>query len=92
MNNRLDDKLIMQDCISTLKDTAGLYNISAQEAATKSLKNEYLNVHRKLQEEISMVFDEMSKKGWYQVQTADQQTINSLKTTISNVESSIGVR
>ena len=85
----LDDKLILQDCLASLKDTASLYNVSAQECANKQLKGEYLNLHRKVQDNITKVFDEMSKKGWYPVTPADTQTMNSVKTTASQIQSSI---
>ena len=91
MNKNLDDRLILQDCLSSLKDTASLYNVSAQEAANKQLKDQYLDIHRKTQNNITQVFDEMNKKGWYNVTPADQQTINSTKTVATTIQSSMGM-
>lgn len=86
MTPSLNDKLMLQDCLTSLKETSSLYNVSAQESANKQLKDEYLNIHRKVQENITKVFDTMNSKGWYQVKPADQQSIEMAKNTANTVE------
>jgi spore coat protein CotF len=88
INNAWDDKIILQDCLTSLKDTASLYNMSAIESANKTLKGEFLTLHKKVQDNITQVFDEMSKKGWYPVTPSDAKSINEVKTTVDTIHSS----
>ena len=73
------DKELLSDCLTSQKMITGTYNNFANECACDNLRIEFLNI---LQQEHKMqadVFNELQKRGWYQVQQADMQQINQTK-------------
>ncbi|MDD6262263.1 MAG: spore coat protein [Clostridiales bacterium] len=72
----MDDKLIMEDILTTVKSAADLYLHGTIESGT-------VNVHRtfdrKLSETLQMqneIYSKMSQKGWYSEEQAQQQKID----------------
>lgn len=75
----MTEKDILQDCLSSEKYTTTNYNIWAGECVCEQLRSAFLNIlddEHRIQADI---FNEMSSKGWYQVQPADQQQIQQVK-------------
>ncbi len=89
MNNYvLDDKEMMSDSIASQKMISSSYNTFANECTNIQLRNDFLNI---LKEEHDIQFDlfnEMSRRGWYQVAPTDQSKIDQAKTKYTNIQNS----
>ncbi len=75
----MTEKDILQDCLSSEKYTTSSYNTFAGECVSEQLRSAFLNIlddEHRIQADI---FNEMSSKGWYQVQPADQQQVQQVK-------------
>lgn len=73
----------MTDLLSTQKFLTGAYNSYYCEAATGTVKNclsSILQDEHRIQEEI---FNEMSNRGWYPLEKAEEAKINSAKQKFS---------
>lgn len=82
---KMTEKELMTDLLSSEKFLTGVYNTYCCEAATSTVKSALMSllqdVHR-MQEEI---FGEMSKRGWYQLEKAEEQKLNSEKQKFSQM-------
>lgn len=77
--NNYNDKDMMTDALSTQKFLADNYNSFASEAASPAFKADMMNI---LSEEHQMsfeIFGEMQKRGWYNVEQAEQCKIDKAK-------------
>ncbi len=71
----LSEKDMLNDFLASQKQIAASYNTFAGECVNPQLRNTFLNI---LDEEHSIqaeLFSDMTAKGWYQVEQADQQKI-----------------
>ena len=75
----MDDKLIMEDILTTMKSAADLYMHG-------TLESETVNIHqafdKKLCETLQMqneIYTKMSQRGWYAMEQAEQQKIMKVK-------------
>lgn len=87
MNAAFGDKEILRDLLSSQKEVTGSYNIAAGECAAVGLQNEFLTLlgeEHQIQHEL---FTEMSKRGWYPTQPAEQQKITQAKEQFQNTNS-----
>ena len=78
-NTQMQAREIMDDVLSTEKMLTGNYNTFANECATPAIREEFMSI---LNEEHQMqmeIFDEMSKRGWYSPEAAEQQKISQAK-------------
>jgi len=78
-NAQMQDKELMMDVLSSQKLMTGNYSTFANECATKSIRDDMLNIlqdEHKIQAEI---YGEMSERGWYQTQPAEAKKISQLK-------------
>lgn len=78
-NAKMGDKECMQDALTSQKFITGEYNTYVNEAATPEVKNTLLNI---LAEEHRMqgeVFTEMSNRGWYKTEPAEEQKLQQEK-------------
>lgn len=82
---KMTEKELMTDLLSSEKFLTGVYNTYCCEAATSNVKSTLMSllqdVHR-MQEEI---FGEMSSRGWYQLEKAEEQKLNSEKQKFSQM-------
>ncbi len=82
---KMTEKELMTDLLSSEKFLTGVYNTYCCEAATSTVKSTLMSllqdVHR-MQEEI---FGEMSSRGWYQLEKAEEQKLNSEKQKFSQM-------
>lgn len=79
----MTEKDILQDCLSSEKYTTTSYNTYAGECVSEQLRSAFLNIlddEHRIQADI---FNEMSSKGWYAVQPADQQQLQQVKQKFS---------
>lgn len=87
INATFGDKEILQDLLSSQKEITGIYNTAAGECAAVGLQNDMLTIlgeEHKIQHEI---FTEMSKRGWYPTEPAEQQKINQAREKFQNTNS-----
>jgi len=81
--NMMTEKEILQDCLSSQKFAASNYNTFAGECVCEQLRNAFLNIlddEHRIQADI---FNDMSSKGWYPTQPADQQQLQQVKQKFS---------
>jgi len=75
----MTEKEILQDCLSSQKFTTSNLNIWAGECVCEQLRSAFLNIlddEHRIQADI---FNDMSAKGWYPTQPADQQQLQQVK-------------
>ena len=75
----MDDKSLMEDILLLEKGVCDLYMHGTIEASTDNVHKAFCSA---LNEALSMqdsIYDEMSAKGWYPVEQAEQQKIDSVK-------------
>ena len=75
----LNDREMLTDALSSEKFMTENYNQYANECASPSLMNEFMNLLSEEHQIQHEVFTELQKRGWYQVQQADMQQINQTK-------------
>ncbi|MBQ7335247.1 MAG: spore coat protein [Clostridia bacterium] len=78
-NVSMNDEEKLTDLLSTQKFLTGVYNTYCCEAATVAVKNclnSILEDEHRIHEEI---FNEMTARGWYQTEKAEEAKINSTK-------------
>lgn len=87
MNKRkFGDREILDDILSNEKFMTSCYNEIANECSDDALKSEFVNL---LVDEHSIqhdVYTEMSERGWYNTQTAQQDKIDQAKTKFKNLQ------
>lgn len=79
----LTEQEIMNDMLSSQKFMTEIYNTFSNECASDDVRNTFMNIlndEHKIQYEL---FDEMSKRGWYQVTNAKQNEIQQVKQQFS---------
>ena len=75
-----DDREIMNDALISQKFLTDDYNIFAGECSTPAVYNDFMTILAEEHQIQNEVFQEMSKRGWYQTQPAEQQKINETRT------------
>ncbi|WP_312645224.1 spore coat protein [Hydrogenoanaerobacterium sp.] len=77
--NQYGDKEMMDDALSSQKFVTGGYNNFANECATPALKTDFMNILNEEHQIQHELFLEMQKRGWYQVEAADQNKVTQAK-------------
>ena len=75
----MDDKNLMEDVLLTVKGACDLYLHGTIESSTANVHNTFdqrLNETLQMQNEI---YNKMSEKGWYPMETAQTQQIDKVK-------------
>lgn len=78
-NVNFGDKDMLGDALSSQKFITENYNSFANESATLSIKSEFINILNEEHQIHQEIFEEMKKRGWYQVEPADLTKINQTK-------------
>ena len=71
----MDDKILMENLLYTVKTTSGLFFNGTIESSTANVRNAFdsaLNKSLQMQKDI---FGKLSEKGWYQTTPVEQQKI-----------------
>ncbi len=79
-NKKFTEQDRLADALNAQKYVTGHYNNFANESATPEVRAcvmNILNEEHQIQEE---VFNEMSSRGWYQTETAEEQKLQQAKT------------
>ncbi len=79
MKNSYSDKDMMTDALSTQKFLTDNYNLFATEAASPAVKADMMNILNEEHQIGFELFSEMQKRGWYNVEQADQSKIDKAK-------------
>lgn len=81
--NLFGDREMMDDALSSQKFISEGYNSFANECATPALKTDFMNILTEEHQIQHELFLEMQKRGWYQVEAADQNKIQQAKQKFS---------
>lgn len=87
-NVSFSDQEMMTDALSSQKFITDTYNVFANECASPAVKSEFINILNEEHQIQHEVFSEMQKRGWYQVQQAQQEQINQAKQKYSGMNPS----
>lgn len=79
MPNCYSDREMINDALSSQKFITDGYNTFANECATPALKTDFMNILSEEHQIQHELFLEMQKRGWYQVEAADEQKIQQAK-------------
>lgn len=71
----MDDKTILDDCLSTQKFLANTQNTYANEAASTELRTDILNILNEEHQLQAQLFQAASQRGWYNPKRASDQEI-----------------
>jgi spore coat protein CotF len=82
---KMGDVEIMNDSIASQKLISSNYDTFANECATPNLRDEFLNILKDEHQIQAEIFTEMQKRGWYQIQPADQQQLSQAKQKFQNI-------
>lgn len=77
--NEFGDKEMMSDALASQKFITEGYNSFANECATPAVKTEFVNLLNEEHQIQQEIFTELQKRGWYQVEAADQNKVNQAK-------------
>ncbi len=81
----LSDQEIMEDILSSQKHITDTYNTFSNECASPVLREDMLKILREEHNIQSTIYTDMSKRGWYNTQQADQQMIDQVKIKYENI-------
>lgn len=84
-----DDQEMINDALYSQKQITENYNLFANECAAPQTRDTFMTL---LNEEHQIQFDlfhEMSKRGWYPTQAAEQQQIEQAKQKFQNMQGSL---
>ncbi len=79
----MNDKILMEDILSSTKGACELYMHGTIESGTANVHSTF---DRALDDSLQMqnnIFNKMSQKGWYQTEQVDQQKIMKVKQSFS---------
>jgi len=79
-NPNFSDKDRLQDALASQKFITGNYNTFTTECATPEVRGVFMSILKEEHDIQNEVFTEMQKRGWYQIQPADQQKLQQAKT------------
>lgn len=79
----LGEKDMLNDFLASQKQITASYNTYAGECVNPQLRTAFLNILDEEHRIQADIFDDMTAKGWYQVEQADQQKIWQTKQKLS---------
>jgi len=84
-NSSMGDKEILSDSLSSQKFIAGNYDTFANECVNANLRNDFMNILREEHDIQNELFNEMQKRGWYQVKVANPTDVQTAKQKYSSM-------
>ena len=82
---KMQDRDTLTDCLNTQKFSTNGYNLWSGECVDPQLRHEMLNLLREEHEIQNTLFQEMSTRGWYPVQPAQQSQVEQAKTKFTRM-------
>lgn len=83
-NAEMSEKEMMDDILCSQKQITGTYNTFANECSAPAVRDEFINLLNEEHQLQADVFSEMQKRGWYAVESAEQQKIDQAKQKYQN--------
>ncbi len=83
-NGQMQEQEVFNDVLSSQKFITETYNTFANECVTPNIRSEFMKILTEEHQIQAEVFDEMSKRGWYQIPPAEQQKIQQAKQKFQN--------
>ncbi|MEM1485339.1 spore coat protein [Oscillospiraceae bacterium PP1C4] len=83
--NQFGDREMMEDILSSQKFTTDSYNNFANECASPAVMSELMNILNEEHQIQHEVFSEMTKRGWYPTEPAQQQKVDQCKQKFASV-------
>lgn len=83
VNPTFDDQQKLTDLLNSQKFLTGVYNTYCCEAATPSIRSTLASVMQEEHRIQEALFDEMSTRGWYQTEKAEQNKLDTEKQKFS---------
>ena len=80
----MGDKEYLNDSITMQKYMSSTYNTMESECANPQLRNDALSILKDEQMIQADMFSEMQRKGWYQIQCAEQPKVEQAKQKYSS--------
>ena len=74
------DKDRLQDGLASQKFITENFNMAVNESATPAIRGAFMSILKDEHDIQNEIFTEMQKRGWYQVQPAEQQKIQQART------------
>ena len=74
------DKDRLQDGLASQKFITDNFNTAANESATPEIRGVFMSILNEEHDIQNEIFTEMQKRGWYQVQPAEQQKLQQART------------
>lgn len=90
MNGRLTDRAILTDCLNSEKYMASISGQSALESASPFVRRDFETIGRECSDNVNVLFQVMSSRGWYSVETANQQSLAQAQQGAWSTLSSLG--
>lgn len=82
---KFDDKEMINDALYSQKQMTENYNTFANECSAPQIRDVFINILNEEHQIQADVFTEMSKRGWYPTQAADQQQVQQAKQKFQNL-------
>jgi len=79
-NAMFSDRDRLQDALASQKFITGNYNTFTNECITPEIRSIFMSILKEEHDIQNEVFTEIQKRGWYQVQPAEKQKIQQVKT------------
>ena len=83
-SEQFDDREMINEALYSQKQITESYNIFANECAAPQVRDAFINLLNEEHQIQADIFNEMSKRGWYSTQAANQQEIDQAKQKFQN--------
>ena len=80
----MDDKCIMENLLLTTKNACDLYLHGSIESSTPEVKQGFKTALNECLNRQGRIYSEMSAKGWYQTDCAEQQKLSQVRTKFAS--------
>lgn len=88
-SQQFNDQEMINDALYSQKQITENYNIFANECSASQVRDTFLNLLNEEHRIQADVFNEISKRGWYSSQPADQQQIQQAKQKFNSMINSL---
>lgn len=72
-------QIVAADCLNAEKFACTEYAVSAMESANPSLRNTFISIQSQELNNHRRIWEYMNQRGWYQVEAAPNQMVNSVR-------------
>mgnify|MGYP000997843891 CR=1 FL=1 len=87
--NKMSDKVMLDDMLSTEKRLVGQYATFLTECAREDLRDVFQNNFECTADDQYQTFVQMQQRGWYKVEQAEMQKLNQAKQELTQLKSQL---